>query len=111
MSIDDKDRDRSGSSGKSTTKFKERPSDQNRKPHPENVQGGESPMMDDPAIEQQEGQDIGHASEEVREKVRRSIPKPGQTGKKPASGGEQSAQQKEGKKDDNDDAGCSDCGS
>jgi len=84
MAIDDKDRGSTGSSGKSPTKFKERPSDKSRKAHPENVRGGESPMMDeqDPAVErQQEGPD---ESDVIREKVRRTIPKPGHPGKKPS---------------------------
>jgi hypothetical protein len=84
MAIDDKDKGSTGSSGKSPTKFKERPSDRDRKAHPENTQAGESPLIheQDSAVErQQEGQD---EDDSIREKVRRTIPRPGHPGKKPA---------------------------
>jgi hypothetical protein len=77
MAIDDKDKDRYGSSGgKSPTKFKERPADPKRQTHPENAGAEDSPQTDD-EIGQWEG------SDELREKVRRTIPKPGHPGKKP----------------------------
>jgi len=113
MAINDKDRGSSGSSGKSPTKFKERPSDKSRNVHPENVRGGESPMMDeqDPSVEkQQEGQD---QSEAIREKVRRTIPKPGHPGEKVAQdpsdkGVSGKSEQKEGEQEEKDDSpeGC-----
>ncbi len=109
MAIDDKDRGSPGSSGKSPTKFKERPADKNRKAHPENDQAGESPMLhdQDPEIErQQEGEDIGHASEAIREKVRRSIPKPGHPGKKPAENPSDKGKRQEDEKEKGDAEGC-----
>ena len=84
MTIDDnKDKGRYGSSGKSPTKFKERPA--GGQPHPENRQDEPSPMADDPALEHQEGQDIREKQEDIRAKVRRSI-WPGHSGRKPSPG-------------------------
>lgn len=106
MAIDDKNRGSTGSSGKSPTKFKERPSDKSRKAHPENEKAGESPMMDeqDSAVErQQEGPD---QSDAIREKVRRTIPKPGHPGQKPAENPSDKAKRQDEEKDKGDVEGC-----
>jgi hypothetical protein len=107
MAIDDKDRGSTGSSGKSPTKFKERPSDKSRKAHPENAKAGESPLMDEreAAIErQQEGPDD---DDTIREKVRRTIPRPGHPGKKSTENpSDQSKRQEDEEKDQGDIEGC-----
>jgi len=102
MSIDDKNRG-AGSSDKSPTKFKERPSDKGQKAHPENVRGSESPRLEDqdPEVErQQEGPDV-QESDEIREKVRRTIPKPGHPGK-PGQNPSEKGMSEKGKRESDD---------